>query len=425
MTGARARFWPVSLLIDADCEPESLDPAGLWPFGPAKGDVRALFHEAVHYWQNLSQSFLVRLADEDWQRLLSYERTGTVLGPGEVRRAFDGHGSSTDWSARDLHECLARFWDLIAAGPRRVLEEEWAAGRATALRDVRELHRRRRSEANWPAGAWDGEDLAAAMLMVAGEYASPFLTIAGQELEHAVFLFPWLAHFALQTSAPVEAFDRFVGDLGPELAQIATELLKTPGVALTDRFEFTMVQLFRSASELCQVSAEGAGDPVRTASRAFAESSLDSHPVYSWSFRGPVLRTADALAKAQLAEKATQVRGASPDPGRRTAGISLLARVLATPGLPESRTVLLTSGVVPPCVRYSDGALQPLGGVFRAGLATWPDEWKEVDVLWKITQAARDLDLASEELLAAKQCEAIQQRWEVFVKAARGGPSRG
>lgn len=424
MAGARARFWPVSLLIDAGCEPDSLNLAKLWPSGAADGNLRAFFHEAVHYWQNLSQSFLVSLANEDWQRLLTYERTGTLLGPGDLRRLFDSRGSNVDWSTRDLHECLARFWDLIAAGPGRVLDEEWASGRAAALPDVRELHRRRRSEANLPAGAWDEADLAVAMVMVAGEYASPFLTVAGQELEHAVFLFPWLAHFALQTGAPAEAFDRFIRDVGPELAQIVTKLLKTRGVACTDLFEFTMYQLYHSVSVLCVSNAERAHDPVRLANVVFAESPLNSHPVYSWSFRGPVLRTADMLAETQLGENARRAWGFPANAGR-IVGISLLGRALATPGLPESRTLLLASGVVPPCVRYSDGAVQRLGRVFRTDVASWTDEWKEEEILWKVTQPARELDLASEELLVTKRCVAIQRRWEAFVKAAGGGRRRG
>jgi len=76
-------------------------------------------------------------------------------------------------------------------------------------------------------------------------------------------------------------------------------------------------------------------------------------------------------------------------------------------------------------VRYSDGAVQRLGRVFRTDVASWTDEWKEEEILWKVTQPARELDLASEELLVTKQCVAIQRRWEAFVKAARGGRRRG
>lgn len=418
MSSARASFCPVSLLIDADCDPSSLDPASLWPAASLDGSGRVLFHEAVHYWQGLSQSFLVRLAAEDWQRLETYERTGTVLGPGDVRRAFDDPGLSADWSARDLHECLARFWDVIATGPRQVLEEEWAAGRSTALRDLREIHRRRQSEGSVPPGGWDGEDLMRALLMVAGEYAAPFLTVAGGELEHAVFLFPWLAHFALQTKAPVEAFDRFVEELGPELAQTVSELLETSGVARTDLFEFTMLQVFYSVAVLCVANAETAGDPVGIARTVFAESALGSNPVHLWSFQGPVLRTANALATTQLGENVRRAWGVSAS-ASQTVGLYLLIRALATPGLPQSRTLLLAAGVVPPCVRYSTGEVRPLGGAFRAGMADWMGEWKHVDIFWKVTQASRDLDLASEELRVAEHCVAVQRRWDSFVQAAR------
>ena len=424
MAGSHATFWPVSLLVDAGCEPGSLDPSGLWPSAPADGTVRAFFHETVHFWQNLSQSFLVRLADEDWQRLLAYEQTGTVPASGEVRRVFDSRDSEAGWSARDLHECLARFWDVIAAGPNRVLQEEWDAGRADALPDVRELLRRRHSEANLPKGAWDKADLVVALVMAAGEYASPFLTIAGEGLEHAEFLFPWLAHFALQTNAPAETFDRFVREIGPKLARQVAELLKTPGVPRSELFEFTMSQLFISVSMLCVVNAEGANDPVGLANVVFQEGSLPTHPLYSWIFRGPVLRTAAALGRTQLAKQARR----SWDYPRNTegfVGVQLLGRALATPGLPESRTLLLASGIVPPCVRYSDGTVQPLGRVFRDDVANWTDDWQENEVLWKVTLPALERDLEQEEQRITNQCATIQQRWEAFAKATRAGPLPG
>ena len=419
MAGSRARFWPLSLLVDAGCEPNALDPSGLWPSAPADGTVRGLFHETVHFWQSLSQSFLVRLADEDWQRLLACERTGTVPAPGAVGRVFDSRDSGIGWSARDLHECLARFWDVIAAGPNRVLKEEWDAGRADALPDVRELLRRRRSERNLPAGAWDKADLVVALVMAAGEYALPFL-IAGGELEHAEFLFPWLAHFALQTNAPAETFDRFVREVGPELAGHVTELLRTPGVSHSDLFEFTMLHLFHSVSMLCVVNAGRANDPVGLANVVFQESSLPTHPLYSWIFRGPVLRTAAALGKTQLAKQARRSWG-YPRNSEGFVGVQLLGRALATPGLPESRTLLLASGIVPPCVRYSDGTVDPLGRLFRDDVAGWTHDWQRNEVLWKVTRPARERDLAREEQRMTNQCVAIQQRWEAFAKASRGG----
>ena len=417
IVGSPAKFWPQSLLVDAGCEPSALDPSGLWPSAPADGTVRAFFHETVHFWQALSQSFLVRLADEEWQRLLAFERTGDVPALGEVRRVFERRDSEAGWSARDLHECLARFWDVVAAGPNRVLEEEWKAGRAEALPDVREVLRRRRAETASPQGAWGKADLVTALIMAAGEYASPFLSVAGEELEHAEFLFPWLAHFALQTGAPAETFDRFVREVGPELAPQVTKLLRTPGVARSDLFEFTMIHLFISVSMLCVVNAELANDPVRLADVVFLESSLLTHPLYSWIFRGPVLRTAVALGKTQLAKQARRSWG-YPRKMEGFVGVQLLDRVLGTPALPESRTLLLAAGIVPPSVRYSDGTVQPLGRVFRDDVASWTDDWQENEILWKVTWPARQLDLAPEEQRVTNQCAAMQRRWEAFVKAS-------
>jgi hypothetical protein len=409
-------------LVDAGCDPSSLNPSSLWPAAPADGAVRAFFHETVHFWQNLSQSFLVRLADEDWQRLLAYEETGTVPAPGEVRRAFDSRDLRAGWSARDLQECLARFWDVIAAGPNRVLEEEWEAGRAEALPDFREALRRRRSETNLPNGSWDKADLLMALVMAAGEYASPFLALAERGLEGAEFLFPWLAHLALQTNAPAETFDRFVREIGPELAQHVTGLLKTPGVPRGKLFAFTMTQLSYTVSVLCVVNAQRANDPVRLANMVFEESSLRTHPVYAWIFRGPISRTAAALAKTHAAKQARRAWRAPRDP-EGIAGMQLLSNALATPGLPEIRTLLLASGIIPPCVRYSDGTIESLDLVFREDAASRTDDRQENDIPWKVTQPACQGDPASEEQRITNQCAAIQRRWEAFTKATGGGPS--
>jgi hypothetical protein len=256
------------------------------------------------------------------------------------------------------------------------------------------------------------------LVMVAGEYASPFL-IAAEELAHAEFLFPWLAHFALQANAPAETFDRFVREVGPELADHVTGLLSTAGVARSDLFEFTMLHLYHAASMLCVVNAAHANDPVGLANVVFQESSLPTHPLYSWIFRGPVLRTAAALGKTRLARQTRRSWG-YPRNTEGFVGVQLLGRALATPGLPESRTLLLAAGVVPPCVRYSDGAIEPLGRLFRHDVAGWTDDWQTNEALWKVTQPARERDLAPEEQRVTNECVAIQRRWEVFAEVSRG-----
>jgi hypothetical protein len=361
---------------------------------------------------------MVALAEEDWRRLINYKRTGTTLGPGPLRRAFDRRDPEVGWSARDLHECLARFWHVVAAGPKRVIEEEWASGRATALADVREAHRRLRAASASPEGAWDGADLIFALVMVAGEYASRFLSISGNELEHATFLFPWLAHFALQTTDPARTFDRFVREIGPALAHRVTDLLSDPSIAPNDLLEATMNRVFYSASVACVANAADADDPIRLAARVFADSSLAVHPIYKWAFRGPVMRTAAALAQTELAETAGRIWNWPPETSPLV-GLELLGRALATPGLPESRTLLLAAGVVPPCVRYADGALTALPPVFRDDVASWRDDWHTVEILWKVTRPAREFDLSAEEASLTMRCTEIQRRWETFSTATR------
>jgi hypothetical protein len=168
-----ARFWPISLLIDVDSDTRSVPAHALGPRGSVDPRHRTIFHETVHYLQFLSHAFLIRVAAEDWQRLCVYEQDGDILPPGPIRTELDRRELEFDVSARDLHECLARFWDVVAVGARRVLDTEWQSGRALVLEDFKEVVRRQRAETDTPAEAWGPEDLGIAMLMVAGEYATP------------------------------------------------------------------------------------------------------------------------------------------------------------------------------------------------------------------------------------------------------------
>jgi hypothetical protein len=172
-----ARFWPDSLLVEVEDEACPLDASALAPGRWVAVENRPLFHEAVHYWQQISQSFLVGLAAENWERLLNYEHRGEVTSPGPVAEEFNRVYPTLDASAKDLHECLARFWDVVAVGPRRVVETEWKTRRALALPDVVTLYRMNRAGAAADADTWGEEDFNFAMIMVAGDYAAPYTAL--------------------------------------------------------------------------------------------------------------------------------------------------------------------------------------------------------------------------------------------------------
>jgi len=60
-----------------------------------------------------------------WARLRTYEEKGDLVDVGPVRREFERRDSSTAYSARDLHECLARYWEVVAFGSAQVTRREW------------------------------------------------------------------------------------------------------------------------------------------------------------------------------------------------------------------------------------------------------------------------------------------------------------
>ena len=117
MTG----FSHVSLLIDLDHEWWSpkitafLDPASYFP-----RRARMLVHETIHYWQQLSSGYLLAMAQEDWEQLLSWEQgVRPALGPlrGGYRRPEGLHHFS---SYRSLRVPRALLGGNVRRSPGRV-----------------------------------------------------------------------------------------------------------------------------------------------------------------------------------------------------------------------------------------------------------------------------------------------------------------
>src|SRR3954467_12457235 len=104
-----AVFHPVSLLIEVDHEWEQPDTRTLRvPAEYKPNQSRILFHETLHYWQQLAQGFLIRLADEEWQRLLTYKNEKQIIPPGSVRQMF-AKKEKYGFSAKELSESLASY----------------------------------------------------------------------------------------------------------------------------------------------------------------------------------------------------------------------------------------------------------------------------------------------------------------------------
>ena len=419
----RARFWPSSLLIEVQGEACTLDASAFAPGRWVAVEHRALFHEAVHYWQQISQSFLVGLAAENWERLLVYEQRGEVTRPGPVSAEFNRVNSTLEASAKDLHECLARFWDVIAVGPRRVVEMEWETRRAEALPDVVKLYRMNRAGTTDDADTWGEEDFNFAMIMVAGDYAAPYTALGHTGLQGAIFAFPWLAHSALQTDNPAEAFVCFLDTVGDRLTGRIRQLLKDPSVPASARFLHTLTETGFAAAAWCRTAAQECGHEIRSVYRTYRGSSLTTHPVYRWAFEGPLMRAAKALRDTQVvARLAARMpeRAASQD-ALTAAALQFLYEMLATPGLVEGRTLLLLGGLAPPCVRFSDGAVISLTQLYRQYANAQESTLRQDDAVWALTTPVREhaTSLELEEQYASERALTTQSRWEAFLTAQR------
>lgn len=201
----RATFSRIALMIQIDGEPQPADLAAL-SSGQRTSRNRVLFHEAVHYWQQLSQGFLIKLVAEEWARLQAYEESGEVSSVGPIRREFERRDQLTGYSARDLHECLARYWEIIVFDPAKLTRLEWRKDRTSAHPDFQTAWKRERHSSGTPENASSFADLLNAMLMIGGEYATPFIE-ACQQFGHA-------AAFVLSASAAAPEAETVSGLLG-------------------------------------------------------------------------------------------------------------------------------------------------------------------------------------------------------------------
>lgn len=117
--------------VEAGCPTALQGESGLQPFfrspnDPDWGTVlpRQLYHESLHFWQLASSRHLQLLVVAEWERLLLFEREGTVPPRSGQRKAFGRVAADEPFSVRDLVECLARYWDVHTRSPTRILREE-------------------------------------------------------------------------------------------------------------------------------------------------------------------------------------------------------------------------------------------------------------------------------------------------------------
>lgn len=85
---------------------------------------RVLYHETIHFWQFLSSAYLANLVQAEWLRLRAFEDSGRWPPVDEAVAALGRTAVGRPFSAMELLECWARYWDVHTRHPGRILREE-------------------------------------------------------------------------------------------------------------------------------------------------------------------------------------------------------------------------------------------------------------------------------------------------------------
>ncbi|MFE6096418.1 hypothetical protein ACFQ7M_31195 [Streptomyces massasporeus] len=423
-----ASFSRVSLLMQVNGVLEKSDAQAVLAMrGSDLHRARIIFHETVHYWQQLSQSFLIELASEEWGRLRHFEETGQVLEIGEMRREFDRVDKDLGFSARDLHECLARFWEVVAFGAQTIISDEWQSGRKTAHPDFEEMYRQRRVELELPPNAWGSYDFQTAMYNIGGDYASPFLVTCPNLPQCEMFVFPWLAHFALKTRTPVTIFGKLIHQLGESIAEHAASVLTSHDVPRHEQFSYAINEIAMNSYLESRKLVRREGEEMTPGLASFAESSLTENAAYAWAFEDCVVPAAQALAGSETVINKAGESGSKKS--RFSLGVRLLDGFLATPGLEDSLTLIVFAGLAPPCIRYSNGdVISPLRYHRKAAIES-VSKLSEDDVPNDLIAGLIPLlvrpNLEAAEMGVVDICVNYQDRWNNFTRAQRVRTSPG
>lgn len=396
MTSAFRGF---SALIDVDFDWYAADPKVLrHPAAHQPADSRVVFHETVHYWQQVGQGFPAKLVEEDWERLQHFEAAGALDEVGKYRREFMCKHAGHGFSVHDLHESLARFWDVHVIGPHRVLELEFADPRRRLDDFFRAQYfalKERGMIVHPEHGGYSDLAFDMAMEAAAGSYALPYLYV--RERFNSVVtgaVFPLAGHFALQTARPVDVFIETITSVAPLLAGVQ------PG--------YPIHELWRACFPLVRVASSQAAAQLGVAwlgmaAGVFGAGALTAHPVYRWLYREVERGLAELAGTAFARELAAGF--SDDDIPLDVVGALALDFCLACPGDTTNRSFLV-EWLAPPCVRFPDGRRWQLPELYRRELVPVVD--------------AAEAALSREREQAAADAVAVQNRWEAFLRAKRG-----
>lgn len=396
-------FRPISCLIEVDFEwREPHSEVLRHPIEYYPEFSRVIFHESVHYWQQIGQSFLTRMILEDWERLIKFEKDGTKSEVGPYRREFVRKDQKLGFSARDLQESLARFWDVHVLGPHNLLEIEFSDPRRAISEEFKknyfELKTAGRIIHPKHAGYSDiAFDLA--MSATAGNYAMPYQFIREHHNSIATgTMFPLVGHFAFQTERPIDMFRKLIEIVGITVSRFRT------GVSINDMWKYCYNHIRWQALELAE--KEYKNRRLMQSAEIIYNSILNNHPVYSWILN-ELTNGVQVLSESRFVEELLKYQfdvDLNQLP-RNARGILGQDFCLACPGDPINRSFLL-EWLSPPCILFPNNQKWILGELYRREII--PEISLQEELITKDRQKTSGSVLQ------------IEERWSKFREFCRG-----
>jgi hypothetical protein len=161
---------------------------------------RVLYHESLHFWQFLASGYVANLVNEEWVRILHYENNNEVLPRSEFINDYLRQKNNDPFSAYELVECWARYWDVHTRSPAVIIKEEGIVPDRDGSLEID----RGDIVPYYTSLAYD-------TVMAKGpdceRYARPYRwMLEKSDTRFAAFVFPILVHNAFGTREPVLTF---------------------------------------------------------------------------------------------------------------------------------------------------------------------------------------------------------------------------
>lgn len=301
---------------------------------------RVLYHESLHFWQFLASGYMGNLVASEWTRVVAYRETGQVEPRRPIAEDHRRRQGDDPFSALELVECLARFWDVHTRGAHVVVGEE----------DIPVDGIVTTGEGGYTHVPFDAVMLGGVAL---DTYSGPYRWMLDRTGGHSAFVvltFPTLAFHALGSPRPVEFF-RKAFDLAWGSDHIHAIMSARDGSVNLDWF-LLWQPLYEHV--VMEVIREGGFPTFTSGLDVIDRGPLGSHPVYReylahMDLLVGKLRMLPAMARARVDPAENPLMWMELEQAAREPLI-----VFGLPGQPDYRE-LLGAHMQPPEIRFADG----------------------------------------------------------------------